>query len=136
EQQFYTAMYQASLAPRLFSDSNDQYKGPDGNIHHAKGHQRYEFFSLWDTFRALHPWKTIVDQTRSNDMLASIMDHYQVAKRLPVWIFQGNETDMMLGYHSVPVLVDAYLKGIGDLDGQQVLQAAIHSATQDEFGLK
>ncbi|WP_340678398.1 GH92 family glycosyl hydrolase [Paraglaciecola sp.] len=135
-QQFYTAMYHASLAPRLFSDANGQYKGPDGNIQQAIGHQRYEFFSLWDTFRALHPWKTIVDQTQSKDMLASMMDHYKVAKRLPVWIFQGNETDMMLGYHAVPVLVDAYLKGLGDLDGQQLLDAAIHSATQDKFGIK
>jgi predicted alpha-1,2-mannosidase len=135
-QQFYTAMYHASLAPRLFSDANGQYKGPDGNIQQAQGHQRYEFFSLWDTFRALHPWKTIVDQTQSKDMLASMMDHYAVAKRLPVWIFQGNETDMMLGYHAVPVLVDAYLKGLGDLDGQQLLEAAMHSATQDEFGIK
>ncbi|WP_102796390.1 GH92 family glycosyl hydrolase [Bowmanella denitrificans] len=133
--QFYTAMYHASLAPRLFSDVDGRYKGPDGNIHQAKGHPRYEFFSLWDTFRALHPWKTLIDQSRTREMMDSMMDHYQVAGRLPVWIFQGNETDMMMGYHSVPVLVDAYLKGLTDIDGELLLKAALQSAEQQAFGL-
>lgn len=64
------------------------------------------------------------------------MDHYEVSGRLPVWIFEGNETDMMMGYHSVPVLVDAYLKGLTDIDGEKLLKAAIQSATQDHFGIK
>ncbi|GGD70663.1 GH92 family glycosyl hydrolase [Lacimicrobium alkaliphilum] len=134
--QFYTAMYHASLAPRLFSDSDGQYKGPDGEIHQSKNHPRYEFFSLWDTFRALHPWKTLIDTRRTGEMMGSLMDHYEVSGRLPVWIFEGNETDMMMGYHSVPVLVDAYLKGLTDIDGERLLKAAIQSATQDEFGIK
>lgn len=133
--QFYTAMYHASLAPRLFSDTDGRYKGPDGAIHKAEDHPRYEFFSLWDTFRALHPWKTLVDQTRTREMMDSMMDHYRVAGRLPVWIFQGNETDMMMGYHSVPVLVDAYLKGLTDIDGEDLLNAALQSARQEAFGL-
>lgn len=134
--QFYTAIYHASLAPRLFSDSDGRYKGPDGNIHQSQQGPRYEFFSLWDTFRALHPWKTLIDTRRTGEMMHSLMDHYEVSGRLPVWIFEGNETDMMMGYHSVPVLVDAYLKGLTDIDGEQLLNAAIHSATQDEFGIK
>lgn len=139
--QFYTAMYHASLAPRVFSDADGRYKGPDGNVHNASAFAkdqtpRYEFFSLWDTFRALHPWKTIIDQYRSKQMMTSIMDHYQVAGRLPVWNFQGNETDMMMGYHSVPVLVDAYKKGLVDINGEDILSAAIQSATQKEFGLE
>lgn len=139
--QFYTAMYHASLAPRIFSDSDGRYKGPDGKIHLASkfkqdGTPRYEFFSLWDTFRALHPWKTIIDTHRSTQMMTSIMDHYQVAGRLPVWNFQGNETDMMMGYHSVPVLVDAYKKGLLREDPLDVFKAAIGSATQNEFGLE
>lgn len=139
-QQFYTAMYHASLAPRVFSDADGRYKGPDGKIHLASrfkqdGTPRYEFFSLWDTFRALHPWKTIIDGHRSAQMMTSIMDHYNVSGRLPVWNFQGNETDMMMGYHSVPVLVDAYKKGLLREDPNEVLNAAIESATQDEFGL-
>ncbi|GAC31261.1 GH92 family glycosyl hydrolase [Paraglaciecola polaris] len=134
--QFYTAMYHTALAPRVFSDSNGEYKGPDGQIHKSETYPRYEFFSLWDTFRALHPWKTIVEPTRSKELMASIMDHYQVAGRLPVWNFQGNETDMMMGYHSVPVLIDAYFKGLIDASGEQILEAALQSATQKEFGLE
>ncbi|GAC11790.1 GH92 family glycosyl hydrolase [Paraglaciecola chathamensis] len=134
--QFYTAMYHTALAPRVFSDSNGEYKGPDGNIHKSEQYPRYEFFSLWDTFRALHPWKTIVEPARARELMASIMAHYDVAGRLPVWNFQGNETDMMMGYHSVPVLIDAYFKGLLDASGEEVLAAAMQSATQNEFGLK
>ncbi|GGZ71835.1 alpha-1 2-mannosidase [Paraglaciecola chathamensis] len=134
--QFYTAMYHTALAPRVFSDSNGEYKGPDGNIHKSEQYPRYEFFSLWDTFRALHPWKTIVEPARTRELMASIMAHYDVAGRLPVWNFQGNETDMMMGYHSVPVLIDAYFKGLLDASGEEVLAAAMQSATQNEFGLK
>jgi predicted alpha-1,2-mannosidase len=134
--QFYTAMYHASLAPRLFSDSDGRYKGPDGNIHQSQQGPRYELFSLWDTFRALHPWKTLIDTRRTGEMMRSLMHHYEVSGRLPVWIFEGNETDMMMGYHSVPVLVDAYLKGLTDIDGEKLLKAAINSATGDDFGIK
>ncbi|MEM5498547.1 GH92 family glycosyl hydrolase [Paraglaciecola mesophila] len=134
--QFYTAMYHTALAPRVFSDSNGEYKGPDGQVHKSERYPRYEFFSLWDTFRALHPWKTIVEPTRTRELMASIMAHYDVAGRLPVWNFQGNETDMMMGYHSVPVLIDAYFKGLLDASGEEILTAAIQSATQNEFGLK
>ncbi|MFC4653885.1 GH92 family glycosyl hydrolase [Rheinheimera marina] len=133
--QFYTAMYHSALAPRLYSDVDGRYKGPDGEIHQSKDQPRYEFFSLWDTFRALHPWLTLVKPKQNADMLQSLLAHYREAGRLPVWSFEGNETDMMLGYHSVPVLVDAYLKGQIQLDPQELLQAALHSARQQEFGL-
>lgn len=134
KKQFYTALYHTYLAPRLFSDSDKRYKGPDGNIH-SSSTTRFEFFSLWDTFRALHPFKTITDQATTKVMMDSMMAHYEVAGRLPVWIFEGNETDMMMGYHSVPVLIDAYLKGLTNIDGERLLQAAIESANQQEFGI-
>lgn len=136
--QFYTAMYHSYLAPRVFSDSNGEYKGPDGNIHKTNGHQRYSFFSLWDTFRALHPWKTITDPEHSKDMMMSLLDHYDEYGLLPVWNFQGNETDMMMGYHAVPVLADAYLKGIidsSDIDGETLLTAMKKSAMQSNFSI-
>lgn len=132
--QFYTALYHTYLAPRLFSDTDKRYKGPDGEIHTSSS-TRYDFFSLWDTFRALHPFKTITDQASTKVMMNSMMEHYEVTGRLPVWIFEGNETDMMMGYHSVPVLIDAYLKGLTDIDGERLLQAAMKSAKQQEFGI-
>lgn len=138
--QFYTALYHSYLAPRIFSDSNGQYKGPDGNIQQTTDHQRYSFFSLWDTFRALHPWKTITDVEHSKAMMSSLMAHYREYGLLPVWNFQGNETDMMMGYHAVPVLADAYLKGIiGDEDemaGEKLFAAMRKSAMQNDFNIK
>ena len=134
KKQFYTALYHTYLAPRLFSDNDQRYKGPDGDVHTTSS-TRFDFFSLWDTFRALHPFKTITDQATTKVMMNSMMEHYEVAGRLPVWIFEGNETDMMMGYHSVPVLIDAYLKGLTDIDGERLLQAAIESAKQQDFGI-
>lgn len=137
--QFYTALYHSYLAPRVFSDSNGQYKGPDGNIHQSTKHQRYSFFSLWDTFRALHPWKTITDIEQSKAMMHSLMAHYHEYGLLPVWNFQGNETDMMMGYHAVPVLADAYLKGVitdNDIDGEVLFAAMKKSAMQNDFSVK
>ncbi|MCL1036816.1 GH92 family glycosyl hydrolase [Shewanella submarina] len=134
--QFYTAAYHAALAPRIYSDVDGRYRGPDGGIHQSSAHPRYEFFSLWDTFRALHPWKTITAPDRTREMMSSLMQHYRVAGRLPVWNFQGQETDMMMGYHSVPVLVDAWMKGLTDESGDAILNAALQSAMQDEFGVK
>ncbi|WP_448548099.1 GH92 family glycosyl hydrolase [Thalassotalea fusca] len=133
--QFYTALYHSYLAPRVFSDANGQYKGPDGQTHRATDTYRYSFFSLWDTFRALHPWKTITDTVASKQMITSMMEHYEVYGLLPVWNFQGNETDMMMGYHAVPVIVDAYLKGLTDIDGEKLYQAVKKSAMQNAFGI-
>lgn len=137
--QFYTALYHSYLAPRVFSDSNGQYKGPDGNIHQSTGNPRYSFFSLWDTFRALHPWKTITDTDHSKAMMHSLMAHYHEYGLLPVWNFQGNETDMMMGYHAVPVLADAYLKGVitdKDINGEELFVAMKKSAMQNNFSIK
>lgn len=133
--QFYTALYHASLAPRVFSDVNGQYKGPDGSIHSTQDDTRYSFFSLWDTFRALHPWNTLYAPKVNAEMMLSLMSHYEVTGLLPVWNFQGNETNMMMGYHSVPVLVDAYLKGDLELSGESILNAALTSASQQQFGI-
>ncbi|WP_348733958.1 GH92 family glycosyl hydrolase [Rheinheimera texasensis] len=154
--QFYTALYHSALAPRVYSDADGQYRGPDGKVHSLQrsntaaanqslsSNQHYDFFSLWDTFRALHPWKTLFDTPRHQAMMFSLLEHYQHAGRLPVWNFQGNETDMMLGYHAVPVLVDSYLKGLlpdpdGNL-GALILQAALTSANDEQnhekFGIQ
>lgn len=133
--QFYTALYHSYLAPRIFSDANGQYKGPDGNIHQSPDVPRYSFFSLWDTFRALHPWKTITEPQASKQMMQSLLAHYKEYGLLPVWNFQGNETDMMMGYHAVPVLADAYFKGLVDEDPEFLYQAMKKSAMQDAFDI-
>ncbi|WP_197489980.1 GH92 family glycosyl hydrolase [Rheinheimera sp. SA_1] len=139
--QFYTALYHSALAPRVFADSDGRFLGPDGQVHQRTDHTHHDFFSLWDTFRALHPWKTLFNPERNQQQLLSLLDHAEISGLLPVWNFQGNETDMMLGYHAVPVLVDNYLKGhltskqpqeLGD----KILQLAVKSAKQQAFGLQ
>ncbi|MDE7411120.1 MAG: GH92 family glycosyl hydrolase [Paramuribaculum sp.] len=130
---FYTALYHTMIAPTIFSDVDGKYRGPDNKIHVADGWTDYSTFSLWDTFRAAHPLLTYTQPERVNDMIKSFIAFYEQNGRLPVWNFQGVETDMMIGYHAVPVIVDAYLKGIGDFDVRKALEACVASANLDEY---
>lgn len=130
---FYTALYHSMLAPTIYSDVDGRYFGPDKKIHKAEGWTNYSSFSLWDTYRAAHPLYTIVDPEADGDMVNSFLAFYDQHGRLPVWNFWGGETDMMLGYHSVPVIVDAYLKGIGGFDAEKALDACIATANDDEY---
>ena len=113
---FYTALYHSMIAPTIYSDVDGKYYGPDKQVHQAEGWVNYSTFSLWDTFRAAHPLFTYTEPERVGDMVQSFIAFYEQNGRLPVWNFWGSETDMMIGYHAVPVIVDAYLKGIGNLD--------------------
>jgi len=125
---FYTMLYQSMLAPTFLSDLNGNYKGADGNIHNAKGFERYDTFSLWDTYRAAHPLYTILHPNRVSDMVNSLLANYKETRLLPVWSLQGNETNMMIGYHAVPVIVDAYFKGIKNFDVELAYEACKKSA--------
>ena len=129
---FYTALYHTMTAPTISSDVDGTYRGVDKQLHKAE-HVTYGTFSLWDTYRAEHPLLTILHPERVNDMVKSFLDHYDQFGRLPVWNFYSNETDMMIGYHSVPVIVDAYMKGIGDFDAQKALDACIATANKDDY---
>lgn len=130
---FYTALYHSMLAPTIYSDVDGSYYGPDKQIHRANGWTNYGTFSLWDTYRAAHPLFTYTQPERTNDMVKSFLAFFEQNGRLPVWNFQGSETDMMIGYHSVPVIVDAYLKGIGDFDAEKALEACVKTANIDEY---
>jgi len=130
---FYTALYHSKLAPTIYSDVDGKYFGPDKKIHQTNGWNNYSSFSLWDTYRTSHPLYTIIDQTRTNDMIKSFLAFYEQNGRLPVWNFWGGETDMMLGYHAVPVIVDAYLKGIGNFNADSALQACVATANIDDY---
>ena len=126
---FYTMLYQSMLAPTLLSDHDGNYKGANDQTMKADGFERYDTFSLWDTYRAAHPLYTIVHPKRVPDMINSILAHYKETGLLPVWSMQGNETNMMIGYHAVPVIVDAYFKGINNFDVDLAYDACIASAT-------
>lgn len=128
---FYTMMYQSMLAPTLLSDLNGNYKGANDTIMNAQGFDRYDTFSLWDTFRAAHPLYTIIQQERVSGFIKSLLAHYKETGLLPVWSMQGNETNMMIGYHAVPVIVDAYFKGF-DFDAELAYEACKISAMADD----
>jgi hypothetical protein len=134
---FYTAaLYHAFLAPQLFCDVDGAYRGPDGEAHRAGGFQTYTVYSLWDTFRAEHPLLTLLQPERVDDLIQSMMAFYREGGLLPVWSLAGVETNTMIGYHSAPVILDAWSKGLTSLDPREALEAMIESATQDADGLR
>jgi predicted alpha-1,2-mannosidase len=132
---FYTALYHASLAPNIYTDVNGQYRGTDLKIHQANNFTNYSVFSLWDTHRALHPLMSIINRKRTTDWINTFLAQYKEGGMLPVWELSGNETFCMIGYHSIPVIVDAYQKGIRDFDAQLALKAMTNYAESDRFGL-
>lgn len=132
---FYTALYHSFIAPQIFHDVDGRYFGADGAVHQSDEFNRYTLFSLWDTFRALHPLLTISDPDRIDDMVESMLAFYDETGLLPTWDLMSNDTDVMIGYHAVPVLVDAYLKGLTDADPERLFEAVKASAMQDNFGI-
>ena len=118
---FYTALYRTMIFPAVYTDVNGEYRGLDQKIHKAEGWTNHTVFSLWDTFRALHPLYTIIKQDRVDDLIQTMMAHFEQSPEgmLPIWSFHHNETWCMIGYHSVPVIADAYLKGLTDVDPEQ-----------------
>ena len=132
---FYTALYHTAIVPNINQDVDGQYRGRDDKIHTATSFTNYSVFSLWDTYRGAHPLYTIIDQKRTLDYIQSFLVQYQQGGRLPVWELSSNETDCMIGYHSVPVIVDAYMKGIDKFDTKLALEAMKKSATWNHLGL-
>lgn len=132
---FYTALYRTFLQPNTFNDVDGRFRGMDREVHQSDGDTRYTVFSLWDTYRAWHPLMTIIDTTRTAEMIRTMLDMYDMGGLLPIWELGGNETYTMIGNHAISVITDAYLKGIRGFDTEKALQAMIHSATRDHYGL-
>lgn len=132
---FYTALYHAQVAPVTYSDKNGQFRTEDDKIVTSKNYTAYSTLSLWDTFRAENPLLTILDPNRVSDMVNSMLAYYETKKILPVWTLYANETNTMTGYHSIPVIVDAYLKGIKGFDAEKAFEAMKATMMQDERGL-
>jgi predicted alpha-1,2-mannosidase len=132
---FYTSLYHAMLSPNIFTDVDGRYRGNDLKIHQGENTNYYTVFSLWDTFRALHPLFTIIEQKRTNDFVNTFLNQYKQGGRLPVWELWANNTETMIGYHSIPVIVDAWAKGIKDYDISLAYEAMKFSAGLDHLGL-
>ncbi|HDS1138388.1 TPA: GH92 family glycosyl hydrolase [Stenotrophomonas maltophilia] len=132
----YTALYHTMLGPTLFMDADGQYRGSDNAVHKAEGFTNYSTFSLWDTYRALHPLLTLVQpEKRNSDFVNSMLAHHEHSPygMLPVWSFHGLEDWCMIGYHAVPVIADAYVKGIRGFDAEKALKAMVETANYGPY---
>ncbi|WP_295768577.1 GH92 family glycosyl hydrolase [uncultured Mucilaginibacter sp.] len=132
---FYTALYHCMIAPNIYNDVDGQYRGLDGKVHKADGFNYYTVFSLWDTFRAEHPLLTLIDKKRTLDFIKTFLAMYEQGGLLPVWPLASNETFCMIGNHAIPVIADAYSKGIRDFDAGKALEAMKASANANRVGL-
>ncbi|MCZ4223184.1 GH92 family glycosyl hydrolase [Pedobacter rhodius] len=132
---FYTALYHAFINPTTYTDVNGEYKGLDQGVHKADGFTNYTTFSLWDTYRALHPFFNIMQPGRSNDMVKSMMAHYDQSSlhMLPIWSHYANDNWCMSGYHSVSVIADAIVKGTYNGDPNKALDACVTTAKHRDY---
>lgn len=132
---FYTALYHSLVAPTLISDVDGGFRGSDGQVHKAEHGAVYSTFSLWDTFRANHPLFTLLEPDRVNDMIRSfqLQGRFHPEKTLPIWPLYANETRCMIGYHSFPVIAEAYAKGIRDWDIQGVFQQMLDNTRRNDW---
>ncbi|WP_369926805.1 GH92 family glycosyl hydrolase [Xanthomonas sp. NCPPB 2632] len=133
---FYTALYHAMISPSLSMDVNGQYRGPDNQVHTAKGFDFYSTWSLWDVYRAQQPLVTLLRPDMSSQFVNSLIAAREASPFgiLPIWAYQGMETWCMVGYHAVPVIADAYMKGIRGFDADKALAAMVASATYGPYG--
>ncbi|HEA29114.1 MAG TPA: glycoside hydrolase family 92 protein [Leeuwenhoekiella sp.] len=128
---FYTAFYHTHLSPVTFSDATGEFRLQNDSI--AKGDfTAYTTLSLWDTFRAQQPLLTLTDPDRVSDIVNSMLAYYGINKKLPVWNLYGNETNTMTGYHAIPVITEAYLKGIRGFDAEKAFEAMKTTMMQDD----
>ncbi|WP_198170250.1 GH92 family glycosyl hydrolase [Mucilaginibacter arboris] len=132
---FYTALYHCMLAPNIYNDVDGQYRGMDQQIHKAEGYNYYTVFSLWDTYRAEHPLLLLIDKKRSLDFIKSFMAMNEQGGLLPIWPLASNETYCMIGNHSIPVIVDAYAKGLRGFDAEKAFKMMKDAVNRNQFGL-
>ena len=133
---FYSALYHTMVSPNIYTDVNGEYRGTDLKVHKAENFTNYSVFSLWDTHRAQNPLQSIINRKRTGDWINTFLVQYKYGGMLPVWELSGNETFCMIGYHAVPVIVDAYQKGIRNFDAALALEAMTSYAESNRYGLE
>ncbi|GAA0529840.1 GH92 family glycosyl hydrolase [Chitinophaga japonensis] len=133
---FYTALYHTMIGPALFNDHDGTYRGTDKKVYTNPGFDNYSVFSLWDTYRSAMPLSTLIHPDRVGSFVNSMLAIYRQQGKLPIWPLMGNETNCMVGYHAVPVIADAYLKGYKGFDAAAALEAMKASSTRDDLGMK
>lgn len=133
---FYTAMYHTMIGPALFNDHDRSYRGTDKKAYPNPGFDNYTVFSLWDIYRSCAPLYTLTQPERVSSFVNSMLTIYKQQGKLPIWPLVGSETNCMVGYHAVPVIADAYLKGYKGFNINEAFEAMKTSATRDDLGMK
>ena len=133
---FYTALYHCMVAPNLFSDADGRYRAHDLQVYKSE-RPVYTVFSLWDTFRSLHPLFSLMQRERTLDFINTFINKYETNPHhmLPIWELAANETYCMIGNHAIPVIADAYFAGIRDFDAEKALEAMVASSKDDFRGM-
>ena len=132
---FYSALYHSFIVPNLYSDIDGRYRGHDLKVHQSDS-PRYTVFSQWDTFRTENPLLDMIQTKRAVDIINTFIDNYETGGLLPTWELAANETHCMIGYHSIPVMADAYINGIKGFDAEKALAAMVARANEDIWGLE
>ncbi len=132
---FYTALYHAMIAPALYNDANGDYLGADKKVYNNKSFDNYTTLSLWDTYRAANPLYTLIQQERVTDFINTMLELYKQENKLPEWHLMGHDNRVMIGYNAVPIIVDAYFKGIKGFDVGLAYKAVVASAMRDDRGM-
>lgn len=132
---FYTALYHCFIHPSTASDIDGRYRGRDNKIYKANNYTHYSVFSLWDTYRALHPLLTLIDKKRTSDFINTFISQFEQSGRFPMWELASNETDCMIGFHSVSVIADALNKGITGFDVKKAYKGSKAAASYTRLGI-
>ncbi len=133
---FYTALYHTMIHPNLYTDVDGKYRGMDNAIHEQKEGEHYHTFSLWDTYRTLHPLFNIIEPDQNLQFVQSLLTKYEQSGLLPIWELASCETGTMIGYHSIPVIYDAFTEARERVNPDLALKAMKNSADQDHLGLE
>lgn len=131
---FYSALYHCMIHPSMSGDVDGNYRGRDQKIHQAKNFVPYTVFSLWDTFRALHPLFTIIEKKRTMDFIHTFLNQYNEGGRLPMWELSANETNCMIGFHSASVITDAWMKNMIHSDSLGMYKALVSASNYNKLG--
>lgn len=130
---FYTCLYHCFIQPNNIADVNGEYPDTDYSIQTSPDKQQYSTFSLWDTFRAVHPLYTLLQKERVASFTNSLIRHYETYGYLPIWSLWGQETYCMIGNHAIPTIVDAILKGIHGIDIEKVYEAVKKTSLENHL---
>ncbi|TSD63304.1 glycoside hydrolase family 92 protein [Inquilinus sp. KBS0705] len=129
---FYTSLYHTLIQPNNIADLDGKYRGADSLVHQSADKVFYSTFSLWDTYRAAHPLYTLLLPDKAGQMVESMLQHFNATKLLPIWTLWGKESYAMIGNHSIPVIVDASLKGIPGFNRAKAFEAIKYTLTHNK----